>query len=152
MTEDPSSDEHASSDDAGDAAAAPPLIGEARKLLSLAQEWAHRTLPEPPSGHGGPDCQWCPLCQFASILRGERPEVTDKMAEAGTALAQALQAFLESATNRAASATGSAPATPGTRAKPRPAPRVQHITLDDEPPRDDESPRDDEPPRDSDSA
>ncbi|MEO9139359.1 MAG: hypothetical protein ABI345_09870 [Jatrophihabitans sp.] len=112
--------------------------GEARKLFSVVQEWAQRNLPEPPSGHGGPECQWCPLCQFASILRGERPEVTDRMAEAGTALAQALHAFLETATHRAGAAkdgvsNNGAPRGPRSSTRPRPAPRVQHITLDDEP-------------------
>jgi hypothetical protein len=116
--------------DAGDRGATSADFGdETRKLMSAVQEWARRTFPEPPSGHGGPECQWCPLCQFASIVRGERPEVTEKMAEAGSALAKAARALLESAVAR----------TPGTgeahgaesRGMPRPTPRVQHIRIDD---------------------
>lgn len=110
-----------------------PLAGEARKLLSAVQEWAQRNLPEPPSGHGGPECQWCPLCQFASVLRGECPEVTERMAEAGTALAQALHGFLETAAKRTGAAKDGTRTAQRSSSRPRPAPRVQHITLDDEP-------------------
>lgn len=105
-----------------------PFADEARKLFGVVQQWAQRTMPEPPSGHGGPECQWCPLCQFASILRGEHPEVTDRVVEAGTAMVGAFRALLDSATTRPAS-----DAAPGERGpeRPKPAPRVQRIRLDE---------------------
>jgi hypothetical protein len=81
---------------------------EARKLISTVQQWAQRALPAPPSGHGGPECQWCPLCQVASVLRGDHPELTERMVEAGTTVATALRSLIESATNAGAAApTGS---------------------------------------------
>lgn len=119
----------------------PPLADEARTLLTVVQEWAQRTLPEPPSGHGGPECQWCPLCQFASILRGEHPEVSERVAEAGTALAAALRSFIETAASHAPSAPGGgsgadAPVPRSPKPTPqrmrKPSPRVQHIQLDGE--------------------
>ena len=31
-------------------------------------------------GHAG-DCTWCPVCQVAAVVRGERPEVTAALAD-----------------------------------------------------------------------
>jgi len=105
-----------------------PLADEARRLLSAVQDWAQRTMPEPTSGHPA-ECQWCPLCQFASILRGEHPEVTERLAEAGTALAGAFRSFLDAATKHDTAPNGQdGPPRP----RPRPEPRVQHIRLVDE--------------------
>lgn len=105
---------------------ASPLVGEAVRILGAVQDWARQTFPAPPDGHGGPECQWCPLCQFAAVLRGERPEVTERVAEAGTALMSAMKAFMEAASSAA----------PGqSRPKPGPGPdggRVQRIDLGDD--------------------
>lgn len=79
------------------------------------------------AGHASAECQWCPLCQFVAVLRGERPEFTERVAEAGTALLAALRGFVEAA---AATATATSP-TPGAPHRPpgSSAPRVQHIDL-----------------------
>ncbi|PZS33541.1 MAG: hypothetical protein DLM58_07575 [Pseudonocardiales bacterium] len=107
---------------------AAPLIGEALRLVSSvqewAQDWAHRGNGEPEQRHTGSDCQWCPLCQFAAVLRGEHPEITDRVAEAGTALVGALRAIVEAASGVAGTG-GRAPHRP-------PGPRVQKINLNDE--------------------
>jgi hypothetical protein len=99
---------------------------ETRRLLGAVQDWARRTMPAPPSGHAGPECQWCPLCQFASVLRGEHPELADRLTEAGAALANAVRALGETAAARTPT-----PANPARRPKPRPGPRVQQIHIDD---------------------
>ena len=121
---------------------------DAGRLLASLQEWARRTMPEPPSGHGGPECQWCPLCQFASILRGENPEVSARLADAGNALVGAFRAVLDAAATRTPTRDGPPAQEPiagvgdaasddpsaaaeGTADKPRPSPRVQRIHLDD---------------------
>jgi hypothetical protein len=106
-----------------------PLADEARKLLGLAQEWAKRNIPE----HSGPDCQWCPLCQFVGLLRGEHPEVAEHIAEAGNAVAGAIRGLFEAAAKQAEAANAKP-------RRPRPGPgrsagsasRVQHIRLVDE--------------------
>jgi hypothetical protein len=41
----------------------------------------------------GPDCRWCPICQAAGVLRGERPELTAALADVLTATAAALRSF-----------------------------------------------------------
>jgi len=110
----------------GYAGPARPLAEEALRLVSSvqgwAQGWADRNLGEASDGHTGRDCQWCLHCQVMALLRGERPEVTERVAEAGTALAAALRAVAEAA-------TGAGPAhQPG----PPPAPRVRKIDLGNE--------------------
>jgi hypothetical protein len=105
---------------------------EAAKLLAGAQEWARRTFAEEPSGqadgsHQPSECGWCPLCRALSLLRGERPEATEKVVAAGTALLGAVQAWLESAT------PGPVPGdSAGADDRDAPRPRVQRIHLDGE--------------------
>jgi hypothetical protein len=43
-------------------------------------------------GHSA-DCRWCPICQVAAVVRGERPELTAALADVLTATATALRAF-----------------------------------------------------------
>lgn len=115
------------------------LAEEARRFAEAVQQWARRTLPAPPSGHTGPECQWCPLCQFASVLRGEHPEVTERVAEAGAALANAFRAVVESAAQHAPPQHPASPAEADHhRPTPHPgpsgagdSPRVQRIRLTD---------------------
>ena len=39
------------------------------------------------------DCRWCPVCQAAAVVRGERPEVTAALADVLTTAATALRTF-----------------------------------------------------------
>jgi hypothetical protein len=84
--------------DSSSSEARSPLADEAVRLLGAVQEWTRQTFPAGgPDGHGGAECQWCPLCQFMAVLRGERPEVTERVAEAGAALATAVRALVDAA-------------------------------------------------------
>lgn len=85
---------------------------EAARLLDAVQEWLRR---EPLSEHlatGAPECTWCPLCQLVAVLRGDRPDVNDKIAS----VVAALRAMFDAA-----------------QAGPAPQPHVQHIDLGGEP-------------------
>ncbi len=96
-----------------------PLADEAARLFGAVQQWARETFPVPgPDGQLGPDCQWCPLCQFMAVLRGERPDVTERVNDAGTALLSALRSIVDSTQHSHQSAPD------GTA-----TPRVQHIDL-----------------------
>jgi hypothetical protein len=105
-------------------------VDQARRLLdAFVQRQAG-----PPSAEGsgpsvhGADCSWCPLCQAAAVVRGERPEVTAALADVLTATATALRTFAESGR----------PADPGTPAgaddeddepEAEPPPAVQRIEI-----------------------
>jgi hypothetical protein len=106
------------------------LAEEATRLLGAVQDWAARTFPDPAdrpdSGGHSSDCQWCPLCQFVGVLRGERPDVTERVAEAGTALVTALRAVVD-AVSGAGAASAAAHRAPGPSSPGRP--RVQRIDL-----------------------
>lgn len=102
----------------------PPLAEEVVRLLGAVQDFARQNFPAAQADHdhsggGAPVCTWCPLCQFMAVLRGDRPEVTERVTEAGAALASALRAVLDAAT--AGTPAGAPPADP--------APRVQRIDL-----------------------
>ena len=45
-------------------------------------------------GHSA-DCRWCPVCQVAAVVRGERPEVTAALADLLTTAATALRTVAE---------------------------------------------------------
>lgn len=123
-------DEGDSADDyAGDSAAS-PLADEVVRLIGGVQDWARRTFTEAAaSTHTGPECQWCPLCQFLAVLKGDRPDVTERVAEAGTAMLTALRAVVESAGGAGAASSGRH-AHPGPGGEPD-VPRVQRIDLGD---------------------
>lgn len=100
-----------------------PLGSAGRDVLAALQEWARTNLPA--AGEHATTCQWCPLCQFASVLRGEQPEVSNQVAEAGAALANALRAVVDAAST-------AAPPRRRPRPGPRPpqTPRVERIDLE----------------------
>ena len=102
-----------------------PLAEEAVRLLGALQEWTRQTFPPatPAHDHTVAVCDWCPLCQFVAVLRGERPEVTERVAEAGAAVTSALRAVLDAA-------AGSRPGDEPDQPKP---PRVQRIDLGPDP-------------------
>ena len=54
----------------------------ARRLLDVLRPPSGDTAPpgEDRPAHGA-DCRWCPVCQTAAVLRGERPEVTAALAD-----------------------------------------------------------------------
>jgi hypothetical protein len=107
------------------------LAEEAMRLLGVVQDWTRQNFPAAPHGDtdsGAPVCQWCPLCQFMAVLRGDRPEVTERVSEAGAALASALRAVLDAASNAASTAASNA-APGGEPAAEQQHPRVQRIDL-----------------------
>ncbi|HKC29557.1 MAG TPA: hypothetical protein VKB75_16195 [Jatrophihabitans sp.] len=108
---------------------------EIRRLLGAVQDWARRFPDtEAPEGHsgghsgehsaGGQCLAWCPICQFANVLRGEHPEVTERLTEAANAIGSAVKALADAALTRAQPDAAAKP-------RPRPAPRVEHISLDE---------------------
>lgn len=97
---------------------------EVHRLLEAVQEWAKR-FPNAPAPHSTGEClPWCPICQFANVLRGDHPEVTERLTEAATAIATAMKALADVALTKGATEAARTH-------RPSPAPRVEHIHLDD---------------------
>ncbi|HEY3737275.1 MAG TPA: hypothetical protein VGL26_07500 [Jatrophihabitans sp.] len=100
-------------------------IGEdVAALVEGAQRWA-RDFARSTFGqlgeaypHTGSDCQWCPVCQFAALVRGERPELAEKIAVAAGAVADVLKAIV-----------ASAPYGEGAAEEPKQQDGVEHIHL-----------------------
>ncbi len=69
-------------------------------------------------GHSA-DCRWCPVCQFAAVIRGERPEVSAALADLLTTAATALRTVAEAGQ----------PAEPATEPQSEPPPPVQQIDI-----------------------
>ena len=65
-------------------------IDQARRLLDVL-----RTGDAPADGGHASDCRWCPVCQTAAVVRGERPDVTEALADLLTATSTALRTFAE---------------------------------------------------------
>ena len=96
-------------------------IDQARGLFDMLR--AGIATPEAgEEGEHGSDCRWCPHCQAAAVIRGERPEVAEAIADVLTATATALRSFAES--NRPADADAPARPAPTAPAGPGDPPRV----------------------------
>jgi hypothetical protein len=131
-----------------------PLPEEVVRLIGAAQDWWHRTVGDPATARiangapatariatGAPECCWCPLCQLIATLRGERPELLERLSETQTALTAALRALADAAGVRFDRPAGEQPAEAGpdadepeseSRAGRSRSSRVQPIPLDDE--------------------
>ena len=105
---------------------APDWVEQARRLVtglgqSLGQSMGQTLREGDATGAHPADCRWCPVCQVAAVVRGERPEVTDALADVLTAAAAALRTVSERASAPAPQAAAEEP--------PPPAPPVQHIEI-----------------------
>ena len=83
-------------------------VDSARRLLDVFRPPAGTpaTTPEPGADHGA-DCRWCPVCQAAAVLRGERPDVTAALADVLATTASVLRDLAgEPAAPAAATDTG----------------------------------------------
>jgi hypothetical protein len=65
-------------------------IDQARRLLDVL-----RSADTAADGDHASDCRWCPVCQTAAVVRGERPDVTEALADLLTATSTALRTFAE---------------------------------------------------------
>ena len=102
-----------------------PLPEEAARLVEAVHEWAARALP----ADDGCTCTWCPVCRGLAVLRGERPEVTERLTEAVAAAAGALSALASALSRPPAGAPRPAPEPDPT---PDPERVVVLIPVDDE--------------------
>ena len=60
-------------------------------------EWARARFGDADSAHiatGAAECAWCPICQLIAALRGDRPDVTDKLSAAAAAVVDVVGSLL----------------------------------------------------------
>ena len=70
-------------------------IDQAQRLVeALRSNLPAADAPSTETGHSS-DCRWCPVCQAAAVVRGERPEVTAALADLLTTAATALRTVAE---------------------------------------------------------
>jgi hypothetical protein len=77
-----------------------PLAEEAAKFIGAAQEWLHRVVLDPSTARvstGSQECCWCPLCQLVCALRGERPELRERLGDVQVAVTGLLSALGQAA-------------------------------------------------------
>jgi hypothetical protein len=105
---------------------APDWVEQARRLVTgLGQTLGSASSGTDAAGAHPADCRWCPVCQVAAVVRGERPEVTNALADVLTAAAAALRTASERASAPAPEAEAEAEADESAP----PAAPVQHIEI-----------------------
>jgi hypothetical protein len=104
--------------------AASDWLDQARRLVDAFVQGQTTPAAQGTAAHGT-DCAWCPLCQAAAVVRGERPEVTAALADVLTATATALRTFAESAQ----SAEPGQPVQQDDEPEAEPPPAVQRIEI-----------------------
>jgi hypothetical protein len=100
-------------------------IDQARGLLDLLKQG----MAAPADGAHAGDCRWCPVCQAAAVLRGERPEVTAAIADVLTATATALREFADADRPPAGEPTPEPAPTDGRADEPGHPPAMQRIEI-----------------------
>jgi hypothetical protein len=68
-------------------------IEQGRRLLETLRSSGNQAAAA--GGEHASDCRWCPVCQAAAVVRGDRPEVTAALADVLTTAAAALRTFAE---------------------------------------------------------
>jgi len=88
----------------------------------------------PECGHdGAASCTACPICRLLSVLKGERPEVTARLAEGALQVIGSLRTLLGEPPTEPAGGTGQATADESGEDRTSAAPRthkVQHFDVD----------------------
>ena len=84
-------------------------LDQARRLVDAVRAPAEPA-PGATAGEHGGDCRWCPVCQVAAVVRGERPEVNAALADVLTTTAAALRTFAEAPREDEPEASGAPPA------------------------------------------
>ncbi|MCS7476522.1 hypothetical protein ACFFQW_34005 [Umezawaea endophytica] len=97
------------------------LVEELRLLVDVAAEraqpWLHRIATEGAGDHNPQTCGWCPVCNAAALIKGDRSELAAKAAEHVSGLLTLLRMALTD------------PATPAQPEPQQDEPRVQHIQV-----------------------
>jgi len=106
---------------------------EATRFFAAAQDLLARGVGNAQTAHianGAPECTWCPLCQMIALLRGDRPEISERVAEASAAAASLLHVMADIVGNALTPQQTQAPHGPSGTNDASSGARVQRIPLD----------------------
>ena len=93
------------------------------------EEHAHGT-----AQRGGPECQWCPVCQLIAKVRTTSPETIEQLSTAAAGVLGSLRSLLEAATEAARQARADAESRTAGSQEPEPArSRVDRIDVSEDP-------------------
>ena len=98
-------------------------IEQGRRLLQALSSGQEAAPADADGTEHSSDCRWCPICQAAAVVRGERPEVTAALADLLTTAAAALRTLAAGAAGDAQVADDAAEPEDGDR------PAVQQIEI-----------------------
>jgi hypothetical protein len=84
---------------------------------------------------GGPECQWCPVCQLIAKVRTTSPETIEQLSTAAAGVLGSLRSLLEAAAEAARQARADAASRPADQdSEERPArSRVDRIDVSEDP-------------------
>ncbi|MFD2092178.1 hypothetical protein [Blastococcus deserti] len=102
-------------------------IDSAQRLVEALRGGLAAVAPAADKGTGDQhpsDCRWCPVCQVAAVVRGERPEVTAALADVLASAATALRTVAA-----AGHPEGTTPAAEPVQEEAPPPPPVQQIDI-----------------------
>lgn len=77
-----------------------PLAEELARFLGATHDWLQRSVLDPATARistGAPECCWCPICQLVSAVRGDRPELLERLGEVQASIVSLLRTVTESA-------------------------------------------------------
>lgn len=72
-----------------------PLVAELAGLLAAGQDWVARTAAAHQVATGAAECAGCPFCQLIGALRGDRPELTERVVEVAATLVGHLRGMVD---------------------------------------------------------
>jgi hypothetical protein len=98
---------------------------EAAKLLSAAQDWVQKMSERTAIATGAPECEVCPVCQLIAVVRGDRPDLVEKIGNTARTVVNAVVAALAAPHTH----NGAEPATGATSDPPGSGRRVERIDL-----------------------
>ncbi len=83
---------------------------------------------------GGPECQWCPVCQLIAKVRTTSPETIEQLSTAAAGVLGSLRSLLEAAAEAARQARADAESRTAGSQEPEPArSRVDRIDVSEDP-------------------
>jgi hypothetical protein len=111
-----------------------PAYGVPADDAGEADEPGHEEHEHGTAERGGPECQWCPVCQLIAKVRTTSPETIEQLSTAAAGVLGSLRSLLEAAAEAARQARADAESRTAGSQEPEPArSRVDRIDVSEDP-------------------